>query len=200
MTWKKRFITLSIALLIGLAVLCSAYVTVGTTQRGFLVLRAEADEDTALDLTTKGDFANKPATALELKGNLNFERGVQNIAVAVCGGDAANDTFSWRWLAWSPGRGPAKVLGNGTGILGTQAVVKYPHDANTATDKFWADTLTVTNDYTTTGIYTTTAGGNSVAELATDLQGYNWTMIEITGADGSTGIEAGDVTVYYREF
>jgi len=199
--YRKRNLTaLGVALALLLAVMCSAYVTVGTTQKGFLVLRAEADEDTALDLTTKGDWANKPAAAIELKANLNYERDVQNIAIAVCGGDAANDTFSWRWLAWSAGRGPARILGNGTGILGTQAVTKYPHDANTATNKFWADTLTVTNDYTTTGIYTTTAGGNSVAELATDMQGYNWTMVEITSADGSTGIEAGDVTVYYREF
>ena len=56
-------------------------------------------------------------------------------------------------------------MATGTGILGSQAVVKYPHNAAPATNKFWADTLVITNEYWMKEIEATAAGGNSVSKM-----------------------------------
>lgn len=166
-----------------------------TVHESYRVLRVEADEDTPIALTTAGNFAAKPASAIPF--TTRGQQGTQNtIALAFSGGDTANDTFSWRIYGWRMSNGPAELIANGTGILGTQQVVIYPQGGAT-TNKFWADSLSVTTDYWMRTVAEQTVGGNSVAKLMFDFLGYEWIYVEITDADGATGIQAGDITVYY---
>lgn len=176
------------------------YVTQETTHQSYVVLRAEADEDTAIDLTSAGDFASKPSLAIWLKPN-EFGSGIENqLIITVIGGDAANDIFSWRLYAWRRANGPAELVAYGTGILGTQAVVKYPHSSATATNKFWADSFVIIAQYWPKTVTATPIGGNSVGKLKLDGTGAEWWLLEITDADGATGIEAGDLTGYYSYY
>jgi hypothetical protein len=163
----------------------------------YAVLRTEANENTTLlDLTTDGSDANRPATAIEIQ-SASLEN-VDTIIIPFCGGAAANKTFSWTLYAWRAGRGMCELVAYGTGTLGTQAVVKYPHNNATATNKFWADTLTITAQaWLTTVSVIDGAGDNRVAKLKLTTNGYKYFYCEITNADNSTDTEAGNITVYY---
>ena len=93
-------------------------------------------------------------------------------------------------------------MANGTGTLGTQQVIVYPHnnEATTST-RFWADTLLVTWDAWPKDVESTsTTGRNSIAEIWMDDTGSRYWFMQISDADGSTGTEAGDISVFYRYF
>ena len=163
------------------------------------LLRAEGNEDsTALDLTTKGNFANKPSTAVQLTPNTGYGNGVQNLLeVAACCGAAANKTFTMTLFGWRAENGMAKRICSVACTAGTQAVIAYPHSAAVATNKFWADTMVVTSYWPLTIYDGDNAGGDAVASLILDLTGYEYIYAEISGADGTTGAEAANVSVYY---
>jgi len=183
------------------ALICCMGFFTETYHAPYTLLRAEANEDaTALDLTTKGDFANMPATAVRLGSNAGANNAVGALQLIFCGGAAADKTFTYTIYAWRTGNGPAEFVATGTGTLGTQAVVAYPHNRATATAKFWADTLTVTGRWNKTVTSTDTSGNNQVAKLLFDFCGYEYIYVEISSADGSTGTEAGNVSVYYSYF
>ena len=179
------------------------------------VARNEADENGASGapdifvLETASDFANKPATALDLQALDLFSPKatklranlIQNgIAFSFAGGAAADKTFTYDIFAWGNENHPAKHLINGTGILGTQQVVKYPHNGETATSKFWADTLVVTWENIAKEVEVTSTGRNTISEVWFDATGYRYFFTQISDADGSTGTEAGDISVFYRFF
>jgi hypothetical protein len=180
-----------------------------TLAHGIKIARNEADEDASLlDLAAAGDAANRPSVLgatgvgvvdlLSDKTDGETEMVVNGIEFMFSGGAAADKTFGWRILAWKTANGPARLIGVGTGTLGTQALVTYPHNGNTATNKFWADTLVITSKNWPKGIETTgRAGLNSVASVGVDDVGYRFWKVEITDADGSTGTEAGDIAVWY---
>jgi hypothetical protein len=163
----------------------------------YAVLRAEANENTTLiDLTTGGSDANRPATAISLP--TDSIENIDTMYVSFCGGTAADKTFSWKIYAWRGSRGMCELVAYGTGTLGTQAVVKYPHNSATATSKFWADTLTITKDaWLSTTSAIDNGGDNRVAKLKFAANGFKYFYCEITSADNSSGTEAGNVTVYY---
>ncbi|KKN70115.1 hypothetical protein LCGC14_0434400 [marine sediment metagenome] len=184
-----------------------------TLAHGLLIARNEADEDVSLlDLTTEGDYASIPSVLgntgvgvidlLKDKYDGATEMIVNGIEFMFSGGSAADKTFGWRVLAWKTANGPARLIAVGTGILGTQAVVTYPlipgGGTALATNKFWADTLVVTARNWPKGIESTdSVGNNSVSSIWVDDAGYRFWKIEITDADGSTGTEAGDISVYF---
>lgn len=197
---KKILIGLILGILVTFSI--GAYRALDTVHSSYTLLRAEADEDsTTLDLTTKGDFANKPSSVIQLRARDDgLGHGGNAIEITFCGGDAANDTFTYKLYGWRRINGPARMIATGTGTLGTQAVVIYPDSGATATNKFWADTLTVTARWLGTVASTDTTGNNEVASLQFDFYGFEWLYCEITSADGSTGTEAGDVSAYYAYF
>lgn len=181
------------------------------------VARNEADENGAagapdvFNIATEGNFAQMPSAVLDLakidlfipKEGQKFGVLVQNgLAFSFTGGSAAGKTFTYDIFAWNNENGPAHWLINGTGILGTQQVVKYPHNGETATSKFWADTLVVTWENVLKDVESTedTTGRNSIAEVWFDATGFRYFFIQISSADGSTGTEAGDIACFYRFF
>ena len=186
-------------LMLFLAVSCgAALMSLDTIHEQLYVLRVEADEDTdLLDLTTEGNFANKPDKAVPWKtADARSGHGGNGPEITFTGGNAADDTFTYKLYGWRTGTGAARLIASGVGTLGTQAVVIYPQ-GGAATSKFWADTLTVTQTWNLTVRSSDTAGSNGIAALTFDATGFEWFWVEITDADGVTGTEAGDVTVYY---
>jgi len=169
-----------------------AYQHLQTQQARYILLRTEADEDSStVTLTTAGDYASKPSGAVALDCDAN---GIQ---IIICGGSAANKTFSWKLYLYRSANGPAEYAADGTGILGTQQVVYYPDTGLAATSKFWADTLVITNqDWLTTVALVDAGGNNRTSKLVLDGCGYAWAYLEITSADGTTGTEAGDISGY----
>lgn len=173
------------------------------------IARNEADEDSALlDLTTAGDYASKPdplgATGVGIvdiladKHESETETEVNGIEFFFCGGSAAGKTFGWRLIAWRNSNGMARLMAEGTGELGTQAVVVYPHNGAAATNKFWADNLVITYENWPKEVEATDTGNsNSAASVWMDDSGYRYWKVEITDADGSTGTEAGDIASYW---
>ncbi len=164
------------------------------------VARPEAAANTTFSdtLTTKGDFANKPSGALDILDPSFLDPTTEvskdaafraiskanGIIFSFAGGDADDDAFTWKIYAWKNENGPAELVVDGTGILGSQAVVKYPHNGATATSKFWADTLVITNERWMKEIEATTEGGNSVSKVWFDTCGYRYFYLEIPTAVG----------------
>lgn len=191
----------SIGLILGVLVTLSiggAFSALDTYHCELLLLRTEADEDaSAIDLTTEGDYANKPSAAVPLKTRPDrMGHGGNALELVFCGGSAADKTFTYKIYAWRNTNGAARMVATGTGTLGTQAVVIYP-SGSTATSKFWADTLTVTERWVASVESSDASGNNEIASLQFDFRGYEFIYCEITSADGATGAEAGDVSVYY---
>ncbi len=188
-----------------------------TLSHRLFVARNEADENGATGapdifvLATEGNFAQKPATALDLmkldlflpRASVPFGEIKQNgVAFSFMGSSAANKTFTYDIFTWGNENHPAKQVVNGTGLLGTQQVIIYPHNnVATTTDRFWADTLVVNWENTLKEVESTdTTGHNTIAEVWMDDVGARYWFIQISDADGSTGTEAGDISVFYRYF
>lgn len=191
-------------LLAGLLVVCLVgtvyalnYAAAGNETTSYYVLRAEADEDVAdVNLIDEGDFANRSSDEVSL-GGLPDDGTAVGVELIVCAGSAASKTFGMKVYGRAETNGPIIHLMTLAGETGTQGVVVYPQ-GGTATAKYWADTWTVTADGTFGGIRIAGNGLNSVARIGFQVHGLRSLKVVITDADGTTGTEAGDVTVYAR--
>ncbi len=188
-----------------------------TLSHRLFVARNEADENGATGapdifvLATEGNFAQMPSTALDLqKLDLFLPREVKHvaemkqngIAFSFMGSSAADKTFTYDIFTWGNENSPARHAVSGAGILGTQQVIIYPHNNEaTVTDRFWADTLTIAWENWPKEVESTNeTGRNTVAEVWFDAAGSRYFFIQISDADGSTGTEAGDISVFFRYF
>jgi hypothetical protein len=176
-------------------------------------LRATGPEDTLLDLTTAGDFAQKPATAVDLlqdsldwTDNSSGTPAVTNILKAngieinIAGSTAAGRNVIWYLTAWRNENGPAKRVAQGTATTGTQAVVKWPHNGAAIANTFWCDTIVVTWENWLKEVEATDAGNsNSVASLWMDTCGYRYWKMEFrtTEADATA---LTNLTAFYGRF
>lgn len=197
---KKQLLLLALFVLAGVAIAAN-YQQLDTVHADWKLLRAEADEDTAIDLTSAGDYDNIPSSAVPLRtADDGTGNGGNGIEIVFCGGSAANKTFTYKVYMWRRTNGMARMVVTGTGTLGTQAVVEYP-SGDTATAKYWADILTVSRtNWMASAESTDETGHNEVASIKFDGCGYEWIYVEITSADGATGNEAGDVSAYYSYY
>ena len=174
------------------------------------IARNEANEDTTLlDLTTLGDYGNMPpligATGIGVFSLLREEHESEILMTAngvelfFCAGGATGRTFAWRLLSWRV-QGPAQLMAIGTAELGTQAVTRYPHNAEVATDRYWADHLTVTWYNWPKRVKATDAGNsNSAAAIWWDCCGRPFYKVEIEDADDNAkqSGQAGNVAAYF---
>jgi len=173
--------------------------SLSTNVHKLFVARQEAVANTTFSdaLATTGDFAGKPSTALDVLDIIRLDPNanptadpkviassiVNGIVFTFAGGDAADAVFSWKIYGWRNENGPAELIADGTGALGTQAVVKYPHNSATATSKFWADTLVVDSEYWIKEVEATASGNNSVSKVWFDTCGYRYFYVEIPTSD-----------------
>lgn len=164
-------------------------------------MRAEANEDSSLiDLSVDGGSpANRPSTAIKIPENertlaLIFAGGIN------AGTDPDNKTFSWKLFGWKDENAPAEIVGNGTGILGTQRAIIMPNGEDESKIINWADTIAIVADVFITTLAVSTAATDSVAKLILKTGGYRYFYIEITSADGVSGTEAGSISVWFSAF
>jgi len=171
-----------------------------TKTHKLFVARQEAAANTTFSdtLATKGNFANKPSSAIDVLDIIRLDPNADDTAdpkviadsitngiiFSFAGGDTDNDAFTWKIYAWRNENGPAKMVAHGTGILGSQAVVTYPHNGATATSKFWADTIVVTEEYWQKEVESTGVGGNSINDVWFDTCGYRYFYVEIPTSVG----------------
>lgn len=156
---------------------------------------------------SEGDFANLPSDVFTIPDfdNKTIIPG-QSISpgvawlFALCGTDTANDTFSYAVVGWASRNGMAQVMAQGDSVLGSQDVVLYPDDGATATAAFWSDTNNIDDKTLWPSINSYNNGNNQVGIIAVDLTGIKYVKVYIWDADGVTGIEAVDVTVYGRRY
>ena len=170
-----------------------------TLSHKLFVARPEAVANTIFSdtLATAGDFANKPSGTIDVLDPGFLDPTVESVKdVSVhpvskinglmfyfAGGNAADDAFTWTVFAWRNENGPAEIAMDGTGILGTQAVVKHPHNG-AVTSNLWADTLVISNDRWQKEVEATSDGGNSVSKVWLDISGYRYFYVEIPTAVG----------------
>ena len=173
------------------------------------VIRATATEDGAnfaavYDLAGgEGNFANKGATAFHITPMRSgaTQGGVSKGGawdLAICGGLADNDTFSFTIVAWSQLNGMLQVIAEGNGIIGTQDVVIYPV-GGTATNIWWADTLVLDETTKWKSVSVLNSGDNEIAMIHIDMAGWEWVQVVIYDADGS-GTEANNLTVFGKRY
>ena len=162
-------------------------------------LRAPADEDASpINLTSEGDFDQMVSGAIEIRGDAGGIVHEENIFIALAAGAAADKRLTWRLFNWAKQNGMAQQVGYGTGKTGSQAVVKYPNTV-AATNKFWWDELVVSDYSWLTPVEATVGGGNnSVAMISLRILGGTYWFMQIEDADGASGDEAGDVSVWWR--
>ena len=162
------------------------------------------DLDAVYDLTSEGGFASKGADAFHIvsKDVITTQGGISAGAawdIVVSGGIDEDDTFSWTLVGWARANGMLQVIANGTGAIGTQAVVIYPGgiaDPNA----FWADTLVITDSpvlWNTVEVLN--SGNDNVAFLHVDIAGLEWLQFIIYDADGS-GTEAANLTAFGKRY
>jgi len=186
-------------------VIGATYTVPGSTQEPWELLRGEASEDpnsaigsVSITRSTAGDFANKPATAKQIRTIDGTASPSVTIGLAACAGSAANKTFTTDIWVWRKINGMAQKICTIDWTTGTQQVVKYPHTGAAATNKFWADTATVTSYWFAGKTDSADEGGdNGVAVVQIVLYGEEWVYAEVKNADGETGNEAGDVSIYW---
>ena len=197
----KRFGIIFIGLLvvISLTLLAFDYVTMPDAANNLFLMRSVTEDDTALDLTTKGDYANKPATAIALP--LSPQNAVPEYIEIFCAA-AGNDgeDFGIRIFAWRDANGPAILVGTSSAYtLGTQAVIKFPEDGSAATGWLWGDTTGLTErwsmDLESPGIQATVQSNNSPTPIIIPTRGYRHWWVEIVDLDG--GGEPTAAKVYY---
>lgn len=179
---------------------------VDSYQDGWNLVRDTAAEDAAAapSFTTTGDFANLPSDVFSMPAYITDIPSLKVTAgsrwlLTFAGTDAADETFSYTVVGWSSINGMAQIICEGTGILGTQQVLLYPHDNSTATNGFWADTLVVTDSalWPDTPVVFN-SGNNEVSQLRLNLAGIKY--LKVYFYDVSGGAEAVNMTVYGRKY
>lgn len=183
-------------------------VYLGQIQSNLRLLRATANEDPNTDInsmaitTSTADWAHRPTDANGLKRFERDELGQTRkyyIGLMACAGSAAEKTFTTNIWLWFKDNSPAVKAVSIAWTTGNQQVLYYPHALTAAaTGIYWADTGVVTRYWPIT-VGQGTDGSNSAKMIIIDTAGADGVYCEVTGADGTTGVEAGNVTVYYVE-
>ncbi len=180
-----------------------------TTQTPLQLLRAQAAEDpataigsVAITRTTAGDFWHKPTDANGIKYFAPAEDNLSSDAYAVgifaAAGTTADKTFTVNLWLWRPANGPAQKICSIAYTTGTMQMVKYPNTGGATTNIYWADTAVVTSYWFTDKVDTADADGNNgCAMIIVRLYGEAYMYAEVLNADGVTGTEATNVSLYY---
>jgi len=165
-----------------------------TVAHQYTIARAigAADSTFSDNLTTKGDFANMPDSAVDVNKSLTNQIIVNGLSF-IFGGVTDNSEFTWKLYGWKNTNGPAELVADGTGIIGSQKMVKYPHNGVEVANVLWADTLVVSNEYWFKEVEATASGNNSVSKIWLDACGYRYWFVEIPTSDTN-------MCVYYGYF
>lgn len=152
------------------------------------LLRAASAVDSALiDLTISGkdeaDWGDRinAGISVDLKspqfgfGRSNLDGSI--LEIAFLGSDAANEAVGWTLYAWRD-NGPCELIMDGTATLGNLTAETDPTNAQAAlTDYYYADTITVTNNYAGVSYQIVDSGNERIAKLLFPANGKRyWAM------------------------
>lgn len=171
---------------------------IDTYHTGWQLIRSSDDEDgssfaAVYDLTgvgtTNGDWASKSSDAFRIP-SLNTRNGVgyahgTKWLFAICGRNYNNvdDTFSFNVVGWSKTNGMLHNLCEGSGVLGTQAVVVYPEGGDALGETCSVTGVTYTHA-TKTFVDTADVGSfdGAVAGMLARITGTNITdaIVQVT--------------------
>lgn len=164
--------------------------TLETKMFPYVLVRAEATADTPIALaTSEGDFANMPASGvLDIATSFGGWQGEcpANMLEWIFAGDTAGDTFVCTMYAYRTINGPARQVASIAGTIGTMDVVAFPTALATAVERFWADTLVVTDTWLKTVSAADNGAANRCSAVQFDTCGYRYFYPEITTDDNIT--------------
>jgi len=206
----KKLATRLSLLIVALVTIAAVFAApVETVQQGYVKIRTteNGDEADLVVLTTEGEWDARPSGIWRVPSSRNDESNANALSLAFAAGIDAGTTadaktFSWKLYGWKGQWQPAEYIALGTGIYGTQDVGRLPDKTLHLTGDLrnWADTLVITTQYFPQTLAVSTVGSNSICKLSFDVAGYEYIYVEITSADGTTGTEAGDTTVWATWF
>lgn len=226
---RNLFIVLCLAVLLVSFAFGADRTTKSSTQTKWSLLRSKAGEDpnTAIGSvavtsvrTSANNYANKPADANGtitlgaetdgtglLGGSKSFSTDAYAVEIIACA-DANDKTFTVNLYAWERSNGPGQYICSIAYTCGDCNVVACLTDDDDnslsegdATTQKWADTATVTikESYANKVLSSSAQGSDGIARVAVLLYGQAFIYAEVLDADGTTGTEATDVTLYYRK-
>ena len=156
-------------------------------------------DDTALALgTSKGDWANRPASpGQDIDGNyictaacsINVPEvtggKIRTVEIIGFGTDTANQTCAWILYAYRSVYSPVRRVAAGTAILGAMDTVTDPVTGAALTG-FYVDTWGLTSDYWgTTIVGELDDAGDAMSVLSFPLRGYQYLYLEIKPTTGT---------------
>jgi hypothetical protein len=181
--------------------------TLSTLVHEYYVARQEAVADSSFsdDLATGGAASNRPESAFDVLDRIRLNPITSNakdpsifpvtptngIIFSFEGEGSDIVEFAWRVYGWRNMNGPAEIVCDGTGMLGTQQVVEFPHNGVAAPGRLWADTIVVENDRWMKEVEGTSYEGNSVGKLWFDACGYRYFYVEILTSTGPMAVYTG---------
>lgn len=197
----KKYI---IAILLSVFVLIIAGAALQTTATQLRLVRADGGEDFAsaaavvVSLLTAGDAGNRSATAWDI--GANAELTSVNAPKFYFAAEAADKTFGATCVAYAATNGPGQIVCTIAATTGNQEMVKWPN-SKISVDRFWVDEVVVTSYWPKTVTVGSSGGGdNGVACLWFDGMGSRYYKWYIWTADGTTGTEAANVSVWGAYF
>ncbi len=199
----KKKILYSVAGIV-VVLIAAGFVALGTTQTGLTEVRAEAGEDGssltgAFNYRTKGNFGEKSVTAWELPDTDN--ESAANTVKFYFSADGNGKTFSASIFAYTAINGPAQLVCTIAATGGAQRVILWPDGSVAEPDRFWVDTISITDLWPKTVSAGTSGSGNDlVTTLFFDTMGCKFFKPYVWNADGSTGTEAGNVSIWGSYF
>jgi hypothetical protein len=180
------------------------------------LLRQQAGEDPNTTIGSSAisdansDFWDKPTDANGLFTIARLgkqESGCYQVGIIAAAGHATdpnNKTFTVNLYAWRAENGPRQLICSVDYVVGELAMCRYPcamPDAGikrkeAADGIYWADTATLTSYWYTSRTAVADSGNNRIAVVLVTLYGESHLYAEVVSADGSTGTEATDVSLY----
>lgn len=178
---------------------------------GWSLVRSAAEQDgetfaAVYDLTgvgtTNGEFASKSGDAFRIpsrnsRDGIGYAPGTNKWLFAICGKnyDDADDTFSFDMVGWAKGNGMMHVICEGSGVLGTQAVVIYPDGSDSLGELVDESSVTYTHA-TTKFTVTNEAFENVAAGMLARVTGSNLTnaIVQVTTATDANNIVCSGVS------
>lgn len=154
------------------------------------------DDATVLGLTTR-NFANRNSGT----GNaVLLPYGINSIIITFLGKPADHSVaFKWKLYGFRDDNGMAEEIANGTGNLGDTAVTVHPITGAAATDLYYADELTITEQLwpKSVAVYDTGGASGEVAKIAFDGMGIAYLLLELTQCDAGTANETNQLEAIF---
>ena len=197
--------TISLIVCLAVLALVLGFTAQGTTQEGLTKVRSDGPEDStsmtnAFNYRLIGDFANKSSAVWTLPGTDN--ETAANAVKFYFTTDGLGKTFNAVCYGYTAINGPSQMVCTIAATGGNMKVVSWPDTGLPAIHtRTWVDKIEIAT-YWPKSVTTGSSGGGDeiVSCLWFDGMGCKHFKWYVWGADGSTGVEAGYVSIWGSYF